>query len=38
MTEVEFQVIKSVGFVTALLLAVGLQRLRPLESFAGDSA
>jgi sterol desaturase/sphingolipid hydroxylase (fatty acid hydroxylase superfamily) len=36
MTEAEFQVVKSVGFVLALGLAVGIQRLRPHRSMAGS--
>lgn len=37
MTEVEFQIVKSVGFVVALALAVGLQWLRPHAAIAGSS-
>lgn len=36
MTEAEFQIVKSIGFVFALLLAVGLQRLSPHRSIAGS--
>ncbi len=36
MTEFEFQVIKSVGFVTALILAVAIQRFRPHRTLAGS--
>jgi sterol desaturase/sphingolipid hydroxylase (fatty acid hydroxylase superfamily) len=36
MTEVEFQIVKSVGFVFALALAVGLQWLRPHAGTRGS--
>lgn len=36
MTEVEFQVLKSAGFVGALLFALGLQRWRPHRRLAGS--
>jgi sterol desaturase/sphingolipid hydroxylase (fatty acid hydroxylase superfamily) len=36
MTEVEFQVVKSVSFVAALSLAVGIQRLRPHKTISGS--
>lgn len=36
MTEVEFQIVKSVGFVTALLLAAGIERLSPHARSAGS--
>ena len=36
MTEAEFQIIKSVGFVLAFVLAVGGQRLSPHRSMAGS--
>ncbi|MBW2314044.1 MAG: sterol desaturase family protein [Deltaproteobacteria bacterium] len=36
MTEVEFQIIKGVGFVLALMLAIGLQWLRPHTAVAGS--
>ena len=36
MTEVEFQIVKSVGFVLALVLAVGLQWLRPHAAIEGS--
>ncbi len=36
MTEVEFQIVKSVGFVLALALAVGLQWLRPHAAITGS--
>ena len=36
MTEVEFQVVKSVGFVAALSLAVAMQRWRPHRAIAGS--
>jgi len=35
-TELEFQIVKSVGFVAALLLAVAIQRLRPHRVLAGS--
>jgi sterol desaturase/sphingolipid hydroxylase (fatty acid hydroxylase superfamily) len=36
MTEAEFQVVKSIGFVLAFVLAVGGQRLSPHRSMAGS--
>jgi sterol desaturase/sphingolipid hydroxylase (fatty acid hydroxylase superfamily) len=36
MTEVEFQIVKSAGFVLALGLAVGIQRLSPHRWLAGS--
>jgi sterol desaturase/sphingolipid hydroxylase (fatty acid hydroxylase superfamily) len=36
MTEVEFQIVKSLGFVLALALALGLQWLRPHAAIAGS--
>jgi len=36
MSEIEFQIVKSVGFVVALALAVGLQWLRPHAAKAGS--
>ena len=36
MTEAEFQIVKSVGFVLALALAVWLQRLSPHRALAGS--
>jgi sterol desaturase/sphingolipid hydroxylase (fatty acid hydroxylase superfamily) len=36
MTETEFQVVKSVGFVAALALAVLIQRLRPHRALRGS--
>ena len=36
MTELDFQIVKSVGFVLALALAVGLQWLRPHAAIAGS--
>ena len=36
MTELEFQIVKAVGFVLALALAVGLQRLLPHAAMAGS--
>jgi sterol desaturase/sphingolipid hydroxylase (fatty acid hydroxylase superfamily) len=36
MTETEFQLVKSIGFVLALTLAVGIQRLSPHRWMAGS--
>ena len=36
MTEAEFQIVKSIGFVLALALAVGIQRLCPHRPMAGS--
>jgi len=36
MTEAEFQIVKSIGFVLALASAVAVQRLRPHRSMAGS--
>ncbi len=36
MTEIEFQIVKSVGFVSALAVAAGLQRLRPHAGLQGS--
>ena len=36
MTEIEFQITKSVGFVLALAAAVGLQWLRPHAAIEGS--
>jgi fructose-specific phosphotransferase system IIC component len=36
MSEVEYQVVKSVGFVAALLLAIGLQSARPHSGIPGS--
>jgi sterol desaturase/sphingolipid hydroxylase (fatty acid hydroxylase superfamily) len=36
MTEAEFQIVKSVGFVSALTLAVAIQRWRPHRALAGS--
>ena len=36
MTELQFQIVKSAGFVAALCLAVGLQRWRPHEALQGS--
>jgi hypothetical protein len=36
MTEVDFQIVKSIGFVLALVVAVGGQRLNPHRAMAGS--
>ncbi len=36
MTEAEFQVVKSIGFVAAFFVAVGLQRIRPHRRMPGS--
>jgi sterol desaturase/sphingolipid hydroxylase (fatty acid hydroxylase superfamily) len=36
MTEVEFQVVKSIGFVAALSLAIAIQRSRPHRTLTGS--
>lgn len=36
MTEFEFQIVKSIGFVTALSLAIAIQRLRPHRPLSGS--
>ena len=36
MGELEFQIVKSIGFVAALLVAVGVQRVRPQRMLAGS--
>ncbi len=36
MTEAEFQIVKSIGFVLAFVLAVGVQRWSPHRSMAGS--
>jgi sterol desaturase/sphingolipid hydroxylase (fatty acid hydroxylase superfamily) len=36
MTELQFQVVKSVGFVAALSLAIAIQRARPHRTLAGS--
>jgi hypothetical protein len=36
MTETQFQIIKSIGFLLALTLALALQRLRPHRPMTGS--